>query len=116
MKKTIKSIMAVLVVLTLCVGLLAGCGNNGPVGEWKVTGGEAMGSSVDVSEMGESANATITLNADGTMTSNGKAAGTWELDGDTLTFTDQGVTLSCKYDGKNIIIDMGIAKMIYSRV
>lgn len=115
MKKTIKSIMAVLVVLTLCVGLLAGCGGNSPVGTWKISGAEAMGSSISPSEMGDSANVTLTFNADGTMTSNGETGGKWELNGNTLKLTENGMTIECEYDGKNIVINMGIAKMIYSR-
>ena len=115
MNKTIKSVMAVLVILTLCVGLLAGCGGNSIVGDWKVTGAEAMGQSVDPAEMGDTATAIVTFNADGTITSNGQSGGTWKLDGDKLSITDSGITLSGTFNGDNITIDMGFAKVIYSR-
>lgn len=117
MKKTIKPIVALFVVLTLCLGLLAGCAGGGsPVGTWKVSGAEALGQSVDPSTLGDTANATITLNADGTITEFGKNAGTWKLDGNKLTLVENGITLNCEYNGSTFILDLGIAKMTYSRV
>ncbi|MGN0670354.1 MAG: hypothetical protein ACI4JZ_07380 [Oscillospiraceae bacterium] len=75
MKKTLKSIAAVLVVLTLCLGLLAGCSGGGVVGTWKVSGGEALGSSVGADQLGDTSSATMTFNADGTVTANGQTGG-----------------------------------------
>lgn len=115
MNKTIKSVMAVLVILTLCVGLLAGCGGSSPVGSWKVTGAEAMGQSVDPADMGDTASTIMTLNEDGSITVNGQDSGTWKLDGDKLSISENGVSLKATYNGTNIIIDMGIAKITYSR-
>ena len=38
MKRTLKSLTAILVVLTLCLGLMTACGSDGIVGKWKLTG------------------------------------------------------------------------------
>lgn len=65
--------------------------------------------------MGDTSTAIVTFNADGTITSNGQSGGTWKLDGDKLSITDSGITLTGTFNGTNITIDMGFAKVIYSR-
>lgn len=116
MKKTIKAITAVMVVLTLCLGLLAGCAGSSPVGTWKVTSAEAMGVTVDPAEMGmDDSESTMTLNADGTITAGGETGGSWTLDGDVLTISESGVSMDFEYTGSEIIMDMGIAKVTYTR-
>lgn len=116
MKKTIKAITAVMVVLTLCLGLLAGCAGSSPVGTWKMTAAEAMGVTVDPAEMGmEDDESTMTLNADGTITVGGETGGSWTLNGSELVISESGVSMTCEFTGTNIIMDMGIAKVTYSR-
>ncbi len=115
MKKTVKAITAVMVVLTLCLGLLAGCAGGSPVGTWKLTGAEAMGMTVDPATMGDTGASTMTFNADGTITAGGKTGGEWKLNGSELTITEEGVTMTAQFTGSNIIIDMSIAKLTYSR-
>ena len=77
MKKTIKSIAALFVILTLCLGLLAGCSGGSPAGTWKLTGGEALGTSVGADQLGDTSNSTLVLNEDGTV----QGGGTWKLTG-----------------------------------
>ncbi len=115
MKKTIKAITAVMVVLTLCLGLLAGCGSS-PVGTWKITSAEAMGVTVDPAEMGmDDSTSTMTLNADGTITAGSETGGSWTLDGNVLTISESGVSMEFEYTGSEIIMDMGFAKVTYTR-
>ena len=114
MKKTIKALVAVMVVFTLCLGLLAGCAGGSPVGTWKCTSAEAMGITVDPAEMGE--DTTMTFNEDGTITAGGTTGGNWTLNGSELTISQDGASLSAQYNGSSIVIDMGIAKLTYTRV
>lgn len=111
MKKTIKSIAALFVILTLCLGLLAGCSGGSPAGTWKLTGGETLGTSVGADQLGDTSNATLVLNEDGTV----QGGGNWKLDGGKLVLSQGGMNLECDYNGSTITIDMGIMKMIYSR-
>ena len=111
MKKTIKSVLAVLVICTLCLGLLAGCSGGSPAGTWKLTGGEALGTSVGADQLGDTSSATLVLNEDGTV----QGGGNWKLDGGKLVLSQGGMNLECDYNGSTITIDMGIMKMIYSR-
>lgn len=111
MKKAIKSIAALFVVLTLCVGLLAGCSGGSPAGTWKLTGGEVMGSSVGSDQLGDTSSSTLVLKEDGSV----EGGGTWKLEGSTLKISENGMSLDCEYNGSNIIVNMGFMKMIYSR-
>lgn len=113
MKKTIKALVAVMVVFTLCLGLLAGCAADSPAGTWKCTSAEAMGVQVDPAEMGS--DTTMVLNEDGTCTTDGEDSGTWTLNGSEITFSNSGVSITGTYNGSSIVIDMGIAKMTYTR-
>lgn len=115
MTKNIKAIAMILVIAVFTLAL-AGCGGGSPAGTWKLTSAEAMGTTVDPSTLGESADATITLNADGTVTSGGETGGKWELKGDEVIISQSGVSMTFKYTGSNLIVDMGIAKLTYSRV
>ncbi len=116
MKRTIKSIAAIMVVLTLCLGLLAGCAGGSPVGAWKISTVEMMGATVDPAEAGYGGEAgTMTFNEDGTITSAGQAAGNWTLNGSELTITESGVSITCEFTGSNIILDMGFVKATYVR-
>ena len=118
MKKTIKPIVALFVVLTLCLGLLAGCGGGGSVvGTWKVSGAETNGQNIPLSSLNESvANDSFTLNSDGTVTAYGITGGSWTLNGSSLTLKMNSMTLDCEFNGTNIIYKMGTSKLIYSRV
>lgn len=116
MKRTIKSIAAIMVVLTLCLGLLAGCAGGSPVGTWKIGTVDAMGETVDPSTMGyDDSTSTMTINEDGTITSGGQPSGEWTLNGSELTITQSGVSITCEFTGSNIILDMGFAKVTYVR-
>lgn len=116
MKKTIRTITAVMVVLTLCLGLLAGCAGSGVVGSWKVVSVEASGMTVDVAETGmDVADLAITVNADGTVSSTGSTIGNWTLNGNTFTIVEDGTSIECEFTGSNIIMDMGFGKLIYVR-
>lgn len=118
MKKTIKPIVALFVVLTLCLGLLAGCGSSGDVvGTWKVSGAEANGQAVPLSSLNESvANDSFTLNSDGTITAYGVTGGNWTLNGSALSLKMNSMTLDCEFNGTNVIYKAGTSKLIYSRV
>lgn len=117
MKKTIKSVLAVLVICTLCLGLLAGCAGGGVVGTWKVTGAELNGTSVDLATLGSTANDSFTINEDHTVSAFGITGGNWTLNGNTLSITNPvGSSISCEFNGTNIIFTNGAAKLIYSRV
>lgn len=111
MKKTIKALAAVMVVLTLCLGLLAGCAAGSPAGTWKCTGAEAMGMQMDPSELGT--DTTMVLNEDGTI----QGGGTWTLNGSELKIgdPDSGMSITAQYNGSSIVIDMGLAKVTYTR-
>lgn len=111
MKKTLKTVLSVLVVLTLCVGLLAGCnGGNTPAGKWKVTSGlsEEQMADPNLSEM--------TLNADGSITAGGVTNGTWKLNGDSVTFEQNGISLDYQYDGNTLVFAANGRELVYSRV
>ncbi len=115
MTKNIKAIAMILVIAVFTLAL-AGCGGGGPVGTWKATSAEAMGSTVDPSTLGDTSSTTFTLNADGTVTAGGATGGKWELKGDELTLSQDGISMTFEYTGSNLIMNMGIAKIIYSRV
>ena len=117
MKKTIKPIVALFVVLTLCLGLLAGCGDVNIEGTWKVSGAEANGQNIPLSSLNSSvANDSFTLNSDGTVTAYGVTGGNWTLNGSSLTIKMNSVTLDCEFNGTNVIYKSGTSKLIYSRV
>ena len=112
MKKTIKPVLAVLVICTLCLGLLAGCSGGSPAGTWKLTGGEAMGTSVTADQLGDTSNATMVFNEDGTV----EGGGNWKLEnGNTLVLSQNGMSFNCTYSGNSFTVDMGIMKLVYSR-
>lgn len=114
MKRTIKSIAAVMVVLTLCLAMLTACGASGVVGTWKMTGASAMGMEVDASEMGME-DSVMTLNADGTITVDGETGGEWKLDGDKFSMIDEGITITGTYDGTKITLEVMGISMIFTR-
>jgi len=69
MKRTIKSIAAIMVVLTLCLGLIAGCAATSIIGSWKLTAAKISDQEIsvaDLKEMGAVPDMTITFNEDGT--------------------------------------------------
>ena len=103
-------------LLMFCINAITDDSAGGPVGTWKVTGGVAMGTTVTEDQLGDTSGSVFTLNADGTVTAGGETVGSWSLSGNTLTLVENGTSLDCEYNGTNIIIDMGIMKVIYSRV
>ena len=113
MKKTIKAITAVMVVLTLCLGLLAGCAGGSPVGTWKLTSGSMMGMEVGPEALAEAGaeDATLVINEDGTCT----GGGTWTLNGSELVISQDGVSMNAQYNGSTIVIDLGFMSLTYSR-
>ncbi len=108
MKKTIKALTAVLVIATLCLGLLAGCAGGGLTGHWKAVTMTAMGMEMDASSM----NITMDIREDGTATT--CALGittetTWTKINDTsfemqgTTYVLQGGQLIAEEDGSKIV-------------
>jgi|GEM_PF-6538245 len=96
MKRTIKSIAAIAVMLTLCLAMLAGCAATSIVGNWKLNAakiGDQEVSLSDLASMGMDLDMSITFNEDGTAelfmdgTSNGstkytdKGNGVYDLNG-----------------------------------
>ena len=96
MKRTIKSIAAIAVMLTLCLAMLAGCAATSIVGNWKLNAAKIGDEEVSLSNlasMGMDLDMSITFNEDGTAelfmdgTSNGstkytdKGNGVYDLNG-----------------------------------
>lgn len=107
MKRTIKSITAVLVVLTLCLGLIAGCASNPIVGRWKAVSASAMGMAVDMDKVGS---LEMEFYGDGTCIAydDGEASGKSNYtDNGDGTYTVDGQTLTLK-DGKLEMTVLGI--------
>lgn len=82
MKRTIKSIAAIAVMLTLCLAMLAGCAGTSIIGSWKLSAAKIGDQEVSLSElasMGMELDMSITFSEDGTAelfmdgTSNGSA-------------------------------------------
>ena len=97
--------------LMFCINAMTDDSAGSPAGTWKLTGGEAMGTSVSADQLGDTSNATMVLNEDGTV----EGGGNWKLDGNTLVLSQGGMSFNCTYSGNSFTIDMGIMKMIYSR-
>lgn len=116
MKKTIKMLTAVMAVLTLCLGLLAGCAASSPVGTWKLASAESGGVKVDASELDMDADSIMIINQDGTVTTDGEPSGEWTVDGDVLTISNSGVSIDFEYTGSEIILDLEFAKVTFARV
>ena len=117
MKKAVKSIAAVFVVVALCLGLLAGCADSStsPVGIWKISGAQTLGMDVPLDKNGYHEQITITLNADGTVTTFGEKVGTWTHKGSALTIVENGITLNCEYNGSSFVTVVGGVTTTYSR-
>ncbi len=75
MKKTLKSIAAILVVFTLCLGLLAGCSSDPIVGKWV----NAQGGYIVLN-----ADSSCEVVNNGVSTAGSGAKVTWEHSGDKL--------------------------------
>lgn len=108
MKKTIKALTAVLVVATLCLGLLAGCAGGGLTGHWKAVSMTTMGMEMDVSGM----EITMDIREDGTATTTALGITselTWTKINDTslemqgTTYVLQGGQLVAEQDGSKIV-------------
>ncbi len=113
MKKAIKALTAVLVLATLCLGLLAGCANNSFTGHWKAISMTVQGVEMDVSGM----DITLDIREDGTATS--RALGvttdmTWTKINDT-SFTMQTSTYTLKDNQLYVESDDGSTSMILAR-
>lgn len=117
MKKTIKSTISILTILTLCLGLLAGCGGTDPaVGTWKLTAASMNGESIDLSEVGM---VEMQLKADGTaaMTGGGDSAESiWSRDGDTLVIDGMTAQLNGNVITVNVTEGAASMSMTFSRV
>ena len=108
MKKTIKALTAVLVVATLCLGLLAGCAGGGLTGHWKAVSMSVGGFEMDASSM----NVTMDIREDGTATTSALGITTeltWTKINDTsfemqgTTYVLQGGQLIAESDGTKIV-------------
>lgn len=51
MKKTIKTLTAVLVLATLCLGLLAGCAGTSIIGRWEATSAKMGDTEINLADM-----------------------------------------------------------------
>lgn len=111
MKKTIKALAAVMVVLTLCLGLLAGCASGGFTGHWKAVSMSAMGMEMDVSSM----NMTMDIREDGTATTSALGITTdqtWTKIDDS-SFEMQGTVY--KLQGGQLIAEEDGSKVVFGR-
>ncbi len=111
MKKTIKTLAAVLVLATLCLGLLAGCASGGLTGHWKAVSMTTMGIEMDVSSM----NITMDIREDGTATT--VALGittelTWTKIDDTSFEMESTVY---KLEGGQLIAEQDGNKIVFGR-
>ena len=113
MKKTIKALTAVLVVATLCLGLLAGCAGGSIVGRWKATAakmGDSEMSLADMASFGVTGTMEMEFKADGTV--DGYTDGAFE---GTLNYTDNGngtYTVNgqiLRLEGGRLFMDAGFA-------
>lgn len=99
-------------LLMFCINAITDDSAGGsPAGTWKLTGGEAMGTSVSADQLGDTSNATMVFNEDGTV----EGGGNWKLDGNTLVLSQNGMSFNCTYSGNSFTVDMGIMKLVYSR-
>ncbi len=111
MKKTLKTLTAVLVLATLCLGLLAGCAGTSIIGRWEATAAKMGDSELDLAAM-ESYGLTETMELefkeDGTVIAytNGEASAA-------TPYTDNGngsVTIA----GQQLTIEGGRLYMRYA--
>ncbi len=127
MKKTIKSIAAVMVVLTLCLGLIAGCAANPLVGKYTPSKVSVAGIEVDLkgdmSALGDAADQVkalvdgmyIELKGDGTVVaafSGDVQEGKWEEKNGTIVV--DGYDL-CKVQDGNLVVEAGGTTMVLSK-
>ncbi len=88
MKKTIKTLTAVLVLATLCLGLLAGCAGTSIIGRWEATSarmGDSEFNLADMAAFGMTETMEMEFKEDGTVIAytNGEAS-------PATTYTDNG--------------------------
>lgn len=110
MKKTIKTLTAVLVIATLCLGLFAGCAGTSIIGRWEATSAKMGDSEVSLADMaafGVTDTMAMEFKADGTVDgyTNGKLEGT-------LTYTDNGDG-SYTVEGQKLTLEGGRLYMRY---
>lgn len=113
MKRTIKALTAVLVIATLCLGLLAGCASGGLTGHWKAVSMTTMGMEMDVSSM----NISIDIREDGTATYTTLGIATettWTKLSDT-SFKMQTATYTLQGNQLYVESDDGSTTMIFAR-
>ncbi|MCR5134732.1 MAG: hypothetical protein K6B12_03765 [Clostridiales bacterium] len=109
MKKTVSKILVVLLLMTAVLGLVA-CGGSESqfVGTWNATEIEAYGVTMAPEDAGLTFS--ITFEKDGKVTAltNGEAdgEGTWEEDGDTVTITSNGETMSGTLEDGVLTLDI----------
>lgn len=111
MKKTVKTLVSVLVLATLCLGLLAGCASGGLTGHWKAVSMSAMGIEMDASSM----NMTMDIREDGTATTSALGITTeqkWTKIDDS-SFEMQGTVY--KLQGGQLIAEADGSKVVFSR-
>lgn len=117
MKKTIKALTAVLVVATLCLGLLAGCASTSIIGRWEATSakmGDSEFSFADMAAYGLTETMEMEFKEDGTVIAytNGEASpavtytdngnGSYTINGQVLTI--EGGRLLMRYDGMDMAL------------
>lgn len=112
--KTIRSITAILMVLTMCVCLMTGCGG-GPAGKWVLVSATYGDEEMTAEDFGSEA--IIELKSDGTALvyltgdeSDG-GEGEWTYEDDELVIDGMEV----EYDGETITIDMYGVEMVFER-
>ena len=117
MKRTIKSIAAVMVVLTLCLAMLTACGGvDSPIiGKWTMVSASAMGIEMSASEMG--IEAYVEFFPDGTcvLTEDGESSARCPFtDNGDGTYTSDGQLMILRSDGK-LEVTAGGATMVFAK-
>lgn len=114
MKRTLKSLTAILVVLTLCLGLMTACGSDGIVGKWKLTGANAAGVDVDPTTLFGEWILDFKSNGKAEIIMNGQTSGesSYTLEGDNKAICD-GLTFVLT-DG-HLTTEAGGATLIFTR-
>ncbi|MGI6200089.1 MAG: lipocalin family protein [Christensenellales bacterium] len=121
MKKTQTTLLiSVLLIVAMMMTACAGGGTDAATGTWKLTSGEAQGITVSLDQLSQlGVNADMTMEFKGgkfTANFNGEqGSGSYKIDGDTITMSENGQEMTGTISGNEIKIDAGGATLIFTK-